>query len=56
MNRLEISLLSKNRRGLANKRPIEAGWEFESAGLGSDGREWFESTKSFADPDDLQKY
>ena len=34
---------------------IEAGWEFESAGLGSDGREWFESTKSFADPDDLQK-
>ena len=34
---------------------IEAGWEFESAGLGSDGREWFESAKSFADPDDLQK-
>ena len=24
-----------------------AGWEFESTGLGSDGREWFESTKSF---------
>ena len=24
---------------------IEAGWEFESTGLGSDGREWFESTK-----------
>ena len=34
---------------------IEAGWEFESAGLGSDGREWFESTKSFNNPDDLQK-
>ena len=34
---------------------IEAGWEFENAGLGSDGREWFESTKSFTSPDDLQK-
>ena len=34
---------------------IEAGWEFESAGLGSDGREWFEATKSFNNPDDLQK-
>ena len=32
-----------------------AGWEFESAGLGPDGREWFESTKSFTDPNDLQK-
>jgi len=32
-----------------------AGWEFESTGLGSDGREWFESTKSFTNPDDLQK-
>ena len=35
---------------------IETGWEFESAGLGSDGREWFESTKSFNNPDDLQKW
>ena len=34
---------------------IEAGWEFENTGLGSDGREWFESTKSFTNPDDLQK-
>ena len=30
-----------------------AGWEFESTGLGPDGREWFEATKTFANSEDL---
>ena len=29
-------------------------WEFESTGLGTDGREWFEATKTFVNSEDLQ--
>ena len=31
-----------------------SGWTFQATGRGSDGREWYEATKPFANSDDLQ--
>ncbi|HJM98902.1 MAG TPA: hypothetical protein QF850_01485, partial [Acidimicrobiales bacterium] len=31
-----------------------SGWTFQATGRGSDGRDWYEATKPFANSDDLQ--